>query len=171
MLVKCAMLVKVVFLFKIKCGCYTVSAQSVLGTQVNKSVNQALVLKLYFVFGRVHVHINLRWVNIQKEHIKREVLLGYHLLVSHTNGMVKVRRFNEAVVNEDVLLSPCFLTVLRLANKAINLQGIAFFFHRHYTLGIVIAKQLGNALLKVAAFQVEHLVIVIKQLKGHFGVR
>ncbi len=85
--------------------------------------------------------------------------------------MVKVRRFDEAVINEDVLLPSCLFAVLRLTNKTVNLQGIAFFFHRHNALGIVITKQLGNALLKVAAFQVEHLVVVIKQLKSHFGVR
>src|SRR5688572_21255938 len=46
-----------------------------------KSINDLLVLKLYFLFGGMYVHVNLCRVEVDEQHIGREAVRSDHLLV------------------------------------------------------------------------------------------
>ena len=66
------------------------------------------------------IDVDVRGVNVDKQHIKRLVSVGQRAFVSTNYGVVQVIVFNESVVHEKVLLVASFFCRFGFANVAVN---------------------------------------------------
>src|SRR5688572_23295094 len=105
-----------------------------------KSINDFFILKLYFLFGGMKVHIDLCWIKINKKHIHGETVLGDDFLVSIHPRVVQVSTTNKPVVDKKILPPPRFPGCLPFTHETIDIHVISSFFNRDQSCVIRTAK-------------------------------
>src|SRR5450756_2303951 len=64
----------------------------------------AAIAKTHFNLGRVHVHIQARWLNLQIQRINRLALAVQHVFIRTACGMCEYLVAHKTVVHKTILL-------------------------------------------------------------------
>src|SRR5688572_29726986 len=98
-----------------------------LNRRLYKGINDLFIFKLYLLFCRMNVHINLGWIKINEEDIHRETVGTNHFLVGSHHRMIQVGTSDKPVVDEEVLITAGLLSSFWFADKPGDVQVISFF--------------------------------------------
>ena len=134
------------------------------------SINRPFVVEFYLCFGRVNIDVDVRGVDLDKQHIKRVVRIGDGSFVGPDHGVVQVIVFDVPVVDEKVLFVPRLPGRFGLANIAVHRYVGCFFVAGGELFAVAFAKHIHDAAAQFTRYQIKHFLIVMKQREPHFRV-
>jgi len=128
-------------------------------------IDQALIFKFDFLFGRMHIDVDVRGIDFKKQDIKRIVVFRNQILEGHFDRMVQITAFKKALIDEKMLVPSGFATFLWLSYKTGNLHQIRFLFHRHQMLFPIFSHERNDTLSQIMGRQDVHFLIIMIELE------
>ena len=119
----------------------------------------------------MNIHIYPRWVYIEENNIERIHVLGQQIFISRHDGMMQVRTFDEAIIDEKKLFAACLFGKFGLADKSVDFQRVGMLAYRYQTLIELAAHEVNNPLAQIAFGQMKNLLPIVVQRKKHARIR
>ncbi len=129
-----------------------------------------LVLKLYFVFGRMYVDIYRVGVNREVKEIARLLIGRNQLVVALHHRLVEIGVTHIAPVDHQILQSPPLARIFRSADKSRYAHERSVGFNRNKLLVKCLAEKVDYTLLKRAFHQLMDSRVVMHQQELHIGI-
>ena len=128
-------------------------AQPVADGGLEVVVDQALVLELDLLLGGVHVDVNARRVDLQKNDVEGVGVLTQQLVVGHGDRVVQVARLDVAVVDEKELPHLGLTGRLGLADVAADAENIGSLLDGHEQVAVLLTEYGDDALAQFTGGQ------------------
>ncbi len=134
-------------------------------------VHCAAVAEAHFDFRRMHVDVDQRRIEVERQHVGRKTVAVQHVLVSGAHRVHQQLVAHVAPVHIKELAVGARLRGGRQAGIAEQAQGAGRFVDRQARLGEIAAQDLGAALGHLAGVPVVDGASVVGQAERHVGTR
>src|SRR5262245_57425594 len=101
----------------------------------------------------MHVHINVTWIDLNKQNIERETSIRDQALERLRHGVVEIVAANEPVVDKYELLPSRFACRLRPSDITHDTDHLRFFLNGCQLLLVVLAKDADDALAQLSRLE------------------
>ena len=125
---------------KIKCGCNAELGQRMSYGRLYKGIDDFLVFKFNFLFGRMYVYIHHGRIKINKQNVHRVTVRRNHFLVSIHHGMIEIAASDKPVIDKKILIAPGFFSGFGFAHKTVDIHVIGLLFYG-YQFRVVVGSQ------------------------------
>ena len=119
----------------------------------------------------MNIHVNGLRVDLHVDEVERKRIFGQKLVVGVLHRVMQVCTFDEAVIDEEELLTSCFFCELRFADEAGNIHDGGIFMYGNEALVVAVAKNSNEALPQRSFFQMKKFGVVMMKRQPDLRMR